>query len=128
VCWRRRYGTTAAVDGRGRPVPALYGIPPASTSFSATRPIAVPVRTVTDKEVDQLLNGQPVDLNIDRTLRAVASYFRGRRGRSRPRPSSSIPATNGLASIFEWNSFARRASMVLLSGLTASRSPRRTCA
>lgn len=78
-------GTTAAsTDAAGRY--RLYGIPPGEYLVSATRPISAPVRTVTDKEVDQLLNGQPVDLTIDRTVRAVPSYFPGT-----PRPLEATP-------------------------------------
>jgi protocatechuate 3,4-dioxygenase beta subunit len=78
-------GTTAAsTDASGRY--RLYGIPPGEYLVSASRPISIPVRAVTDKEIDQLLDGKPVDLTIDRTLRAVPTYFPGT-----PRPVEATP-------------------------------------
>jgi len=69
-------GTTmASTDAAGRY--RLYGIPPGEYLVSAVRPVNIQVRAVTDKEVDQILDGKPVDLSVDPTLRAVPFYYPG---------------------------------------------------
>jgi hypothetical protein len=69
-------GTTAAsTDAAGRY--RLYGIPPGEYLVVATRSQNMQVRTITDKEVDQILDGKPVDFKVDTSFRPVPFYYPG---------------------------------------------------
>lgn len=84
-------GTSAAsADAAGRY--RLYGIPPGEYLVSAIRPQAIPVRAVTDKEIDQLLDGKPVDLTVDSALRSVASFYPGT---TRPQEATPVVVNSG---------------------------------
>jgi hypothetical protein len=67
--------TSTSTDAAGRY--RLYGIPPGEYLVLANRPQNVPVRTITDKEVDQILDGKPIDFKADTTLRAAPFYYPG---------------------------------------------------